>query len=329
MLAPGRGLRRAPAADIAGRMGAGEFAVAAEISGALGEARLGTGVEPRAGTAELERRFRVDGETEGSSAAFGEHLRILWLTPDQDGLFRGPAGDRRRFLDRLVLAIDPGHAARASQFERALKERNRLLEDDRPDAAWLTALEREASGLAVAIAAARTETVSRLRQLIDRLPDGVFPKAAITLDGELEARIGSAPASEIEHWYQAALREGRMRDKAAGRTLVGPQASDLAVLHAGKAMPAGLSSTGEQKALLTGLILAQAELVADMTGIAPILLLDEASAHLDPRRRRALFERLTALPGQVWMTGTEAGLFEGCPPATLRFMIENAGARAG
>ncbi len=325
LLVPGRGLRRAAAEDLSRRGGSGGYAISADIVGAQGEARLGIGIERKTAADDaLERKIRVDGEAQPSSGVFAEHLRMLWLTPDQDGLFRGPAGDRRRFLDRLVLAIDPSHATRAGQFERLLRERNKLLENQRADPVWLSAIERETAEIGVAISAARVETVSRLAQLIGRnAQDTVFPRADIRLDGDIEKLIGSMPAGEIETWFRTALRDYRARDRAAGRTLIGPQASDLLVRHATKDMPAGLCSTGEQKALLIGLVLAQAALVADMTGIAPVILLDEAAAHLDHRRRAALFERLGALGGQVWMSGTDAGLFAAAPASTLVLMVEN------
>jgi DNA replication and repair protein RecF len=332
LLVPGRGLRRAQAEDMI-RQGKDAYAISADVSVSSGVVRLGVGLERRlaqgAGlgqSAGLERRFRIDGEAAPSHASFAEYLRMLWLTPDQDGLFRGPAGDRRRFLDRLVLAIDPEHGARSSQFERLLRERNRLLSEIMPDPVWLSAIEREAADLAVAIAAARVETVNRLSQLIGDAPsDAVFPHARLRLAGDIEERVGQAPAGDIEHWYRETLRDQRGRDRAAGRTLAGPQASDLIVHHAVKDMPAELSSTGEQKGLLIGLVLAQAQLVADMTGIAPILLLDEAVAHLDERRRIALFEHLSALGGQVWMTGTDAALFAGAPSHNLRLMVGQGG----
>jgi DNA replication and repair protein RecF len=322
LLVPGRGLRRAVSEGMTRHGSATGFAISADIRGNEGDVRLGIGTERQPDGA-LARRIRIDGEAQNSSTAFSAHLRMLWLTPDQDGLFRGAAGDRRRFLDRLVLAIDPSHAGRASQFEKALRDRNRLLEDDRADPRWLAAIEREVAELGVAIAAGRVETVSRLAQLMARHDaDQVFPQALITLDGVLEARIGTAPASEIEDWYRETLRANRMQDRAAGRTLIGPQASDLLVRHAAKNMPADLCSTGEQKVLLIGLILAQAALVADMTGIAPVLLLDEAVAHLDARRREALLSRLALLDGQVWMTGTDMALFSGHPADKLLVGVE-------
>ncbi|HRK24239.1 MAG TPA: DNA replication/repair protein RecF [Beijerinckiaceae bacterium] len=306
LLAQGRGLRRADLADMARRSGDGSFAVAVEAEGGLGPCHLGTGVI----AGETGRRNRINREPASSPIAFADHLRIVWLTPDQDGLFRAAAGERRRFLDRLVLAVDPAHAARVSALERALRARNRLLEEFAPDRHWLDAAEHEVAEIAVAVAAARRETVDRLAHLIATGRDeaSVFPYPVLTLEGALEERIAAEPASAVEDWYRAELAAGRARDKAAGRTLTGPQASDLAVRHGPKDMPARLCSTGEQKALLIALVLAHARLVTAMTGMAPITLLDEVAAHLDPGRRRALIGALGALGGQVWLTGADPSL---------------------
>jgi DNA replication and repair protein RecF len=327
LFSPGRGLRRAEFGDMLRQGTAGAFAVSATVEGPLGQAQLGAGHDPAAGGA---RVCRIDREPVGSAAAFADHCRILWLTPDNDGLFRGAAGDRRRFMDRLVLAADAGHGTRVNALEKVLRQRNRLLEDDRPDTAWLDAVEREAAEIAVAVAAARREMVERLAgiALEDADPDSPFPHAVISVEGELETALGSASALDVEEWYRGALKDGRRRDKAAGRTLVGPNASDLAVRHGPKDMPAALCSTGEQKALLIGLILAHARLVRQMSGIAPLLLLDEVAAHLDPGRREALFRRLATLGGQVWMTGTDMALFDGLPEGALRLVLARGEATA-
>ena len=228
-----------------------------------------------------------------------------------DGLFAGPASERRRFLDRLVLAIDPQHGARVAAFERALRGRNRLLEEGSRNAPWLDALEREAAELGVAVAAARRECVDRLKAGIarDRDDDSPFPWAALALEGEVEALAAASPALAAEERYRALLRDGRGRDAAAGRALTGPHLSDLVVSHGPKNAPAAQSSTGEQKALLVGLALAHARLVADMSGIAPLALLDEAAAHFDPRRRAALFAALERVGCQVFVTGADPAAF--------------------
>ena len=275
--------------------------------------RIGTGAEAGTGDDESrQRRVRIDGVAARSSDELLDHCRVLWLTPAMDGLFTGPAADRRRFLDRLVLAVDPGHGARVSAYEKAMRGRNRLLEDDRLDLDWLTAIEDQMAELGVAVASARVETVACLERLIEATrADAPFPHAELALEGELEAMVArGGPSAEAEDLWRARLAEARRRDKAAGRTLDGPHRADLAVRHGPKAMPAHLSSTGEQKALLLGLVLAHARLVGETTGRAPLLLLDEIAAHLDPRRRGELFDVLEALGSQCWMTGTDAGAFE-------------------
>ncbi len=325
LLTPGRGLRRATLDDIADNEGDGSWAVAAEIEGALGLATLGTGIEPPvAGTPSTARRCRIDREPVSSAAAFGDHLRLVWLTPAMDQLFMGAASERRRFLDRLVLAIDSGHSARVNALERSLRSRNRLLEDPKADAHWLDAVEHETAQLAVAVAALRGETVTRLQvKLSARATASVFPSAIIALDGWMENALLAETALAVEERYRAILREARPRDAAAGRTLDGPHLTDLQVIYAPKSMPAKDASTGEQKALLIGLVLAHAGLVSDMTGIVPLLLLDEVVAHLDPNRRGALFDELETLGAQVWMTGADPAAFAAIIRCADIFDVEN------
>ncbi|HEV2559588.1 MAG TPA: DNA replication/repair protein RecF [Microvirga sp.] len=308
---PGRGLRRADLADMARQDGPGSFAVSITLDTPYGDHRLGTGIAAPDEDGRAARLYRVDGAPVTSQAAFAEYLRIVWLTPDLDALFRGAAGDRRRFLDRLVLAVDADHGTRVGALERALRSRNRVLDESPDDALWLEALEREVAELAVAVSAARQETVQRLASLILSTRDDAspFPFATLQIEGEIDTLVASLPAVDAEDRYRAILRESRPRDRAAGRTLVGPQASDLLVRHGPKDIPAAMASTGEQKALLLGLVLAHAHLVATMSGLAPLVLLDEVAAHLDPRRRAGLFDRLEALGGQVWMTGADPALF--------------------
>jgi DNA replication and repair protein RecF len=311
-LAPGRGLRRATLDEVAFAEGDGAWAVAAEVEGALGLATLGTGIEPPASEdAPLSRKYRVDGEAATSSSAFSSHLSVVWLTPAMDGLFGGPAAERRRFLDRLVLAVDGTHNSRVNALERSLRSRNRLLEQPNPDPHWLDAIERETAEMAIAVAAARAETVRRLAAALmrNRNPASPFPWAGIALDGWIENALMEQPATEVEDRYRTVLRDNRARDAAAGRTTDGPQLTDLDVLYGPKGIAADRASTGEQKALLIGLILAHASLVAEMTGYAPLLLLDEVIAHLDPGRRAALFDALAALAAQVWMTGADPAPF--------------------
>lgn len=323
-LSPGRGLRRATLDDVADNQGDGSWAVAAEVEGALGLATLGTGIDrPAVDVATTSRRCRIDREPVSSPAAFGDHLRMVWLTPAMDGLFLGAASERRRFLDRLVLALDSGHSARVNALERSLRSRNRLLEDARADTHWLEAIEHETAQLAVAVAAMRSETVSRLQAALTARGEGsVFPTAHITLDGWMEIELLSEPALAVEDRYRAILREARPRDAAAGRTLDGPHLTDLNVIYAPKNMPAKDASTGEQKALLIGLVLAHAGLVAEMTGITPLLLLDEVVAHLDPGRRAALFDELERLGAQVWMTGADPLAFAAVASRAQIFDVE-------
>jgi len=312
MLAPGRGLRRATMEELAFSEGDGAWAVSAEIEGMLGLATLGTGIDPPAGEDSAPSRIcRIDREAVSSAAAFADHLRVVWLVPAMDPLFNGPASERRRFLDRLVLAVDAQHSSRVAALERSLRSRNRLLEDAVSDSHWLDAVEHETAEVAVAVAAARAETVGRLAGALaggrDQAPE--FPLAEIALDGWMEKLLPYHSAIEIEDRYRALLKDNRARDAAAGRTLDGPHLSDLSVSHAGKGLPASDASTGEQKALLIRLVLAHAGLIKDMTGFAPLLLLDEIIAHLDPTRRAALYDALTNLGAQVWMTGADPAAF--------------------
>jgi DNA replication and repair protein RecF len=311
-LAPGRGLRRATLEDVAFAEGDGSWAVAADVEGALGLASLGTGIEPPAGEyATVTRKCRIDREPVGSASAFADHLRVIWLVPAMDGLFNGPASERRRFLDRLVLAVDAEHGSRVNALDRALRSRNRLLEEPRPDSHWLDAIEHETAELAVAVTAARVETVTRLQGTLAARRDSgaAFPAAEIALAGALEPLVPLHPAIEVEDRYRRMLRDNRARDATAGRTLEGPHLSDLDVIYAPKQIPAADASTGEQKALLIGLVLAHAGLLTEMSGLAPVLLLDEVVAHLDPSRRMALYDELDQLGAQAFLTGADAAAF--------------------
>jgi len=323
LFSPGRGLRRAELSDMARESGAGGFAVAAELSGPYDSVRLGTGLEPPGQDGYGPRKYRVDGEPASSATAFNDYLRMVWLTPASDGLFTGSAGDRRRFLDRLVLAIDPTHGTRVNALERALRSRNKILEDTHPDPSWLDAVEREAAETGVAVAAARRETVGQLSGLIAQERDeaSAFPWADIRLEGPVEAELARHAAVDVEDIFRTMLRNNRPRDRAAGRATMGPQASDLLVRHGPKDIAADRASTGEQKALLIGIVLAHARLVAAMSGMAPIVLLDEVAAHLDPRRRAALFDHLEVLGAQVFMTGADGMLFVDLPADAERFHV--------
>lgn len=309
-LTPGRGLRRATLDEVAFGEGDGSWAVAAEVEGALGLATLGTGIDrPPEDGAPAQRKYRIDREPVGSAAAFADHLRVIWLTPAMDTLFSGAPSERRRFLDRLVLTVDAEHGSRVNALERSLRSRNRLLEDVRSDPHWLDAVEHETAELAVAVAGLRVETMRRLAAVLADRKGAAFPAADIALDGWIERLVADHPAAEIEERYRAVLRDNRARDAAAGRTLDGPHLTDLTVVYADKGVAAADASTGEQKALLIGLVLAHARLIAAMTGLDPILLLDEVVAHLDPARRAALYGELAQLASQVWMTGADPALF--------------------
>ncbi len=326
LLAPGRGLRRATFEELAFSEGDGAWAVSAEIEGMLGLATLGTGIEPPAGEdVSSARACRIDSEQVTSAVAFADHLRVVWLTPAMDRLFNGPASERRRLLDRLVLAVDAGHSSRVSALERSLRSRNRLLEDPHSDPQWLDAVEHETAEVAVAVAAARAETVTRLSGALAAARDSApeFPLAEIVLDGWMETLLPAHSATEIEERYRALLKDNRARDAAAGRTLDGPHLSDLKVRYAAKNVAAEDTSTGEQKALLIRLVLAHADLIKEMTGFAPVLLLDEVIAHLDPKRRAALYDALSGLGAQVWMTGADPLAFGDIVARAQMFEVRN------
>ena len=319
-LTAGRGLRRSALADVARKDGDGGWSVAATVLLDGLETKIGTGL--MAGT--TGRKVRIDGEEVRGSESLLDYVRVLWLVPAMDGLFTGSGSDRRRFLDRLTLAIDPAHGRRVSDFENALRQRNRLLDQGGSDA-FLSALEQQVAELGTAVSIARNETVGLLSQMISEQvkQDLPFPHATVALEGAFEAETLGLSASDREDHYRRLLQDGRPRDRAAGRTLTGPHLSDLKVRHAAKDMPAAQSSTGEQKALLIGLILAHAELTAKVSGMTPVLLLDEIAAHLDPGRREALFAKLNSLGGQVFMTGTDEALFEALPQAAEVFEIKD------
>ncbi|MBL4696696.1 MAG: DNA replication/repair protein RecF [Rhizobiaceae bacterium] len=324
-LSPGRGMRRATYDAVAKTPGNGTWSVFAQMHGMAGDVSIGTGLQEDTIGTQSQRRIRIDGVQARATDELLDHSRILWLTPAMDGLFTGPAGDRRRFLDRLVLAIDPAHGKRVSNYERTMRNRNKILKDDMPDAAWLDALEVQFAELATAIAFARMELITLLSRVIveNDDPNSPFPDALISMEGLLENMAGEISASDLEEQFLRQLHASRRLDAAAGRTLQGPHRSDLLVHHRPKAMKAALCSTGEQKALLIGLLLAHAKLVGDMHGAAPILLLDEVAAHLDSERRAALYEMIDKLGCQAWMTGTDQSLFEALEGRAQCFNVAN------
>lgn len=300
LLTAGRGLRQASLSEMARSEGPGGFGVAARLDLAGSAVDLGTGT---LATAPERRQVRINGAA-ASAAALGEWLSVLWLTPAMDRLFVEGASGRRRFLDRLVLAREPGHATHTARYEAATRARNRLLaEEGGADPAWLTALETGMAEHGAAVANARARTVRALAARLAVQAEGPFARAGLALSG------WQPDPDNAEAAFMSELRASRGRDAAAGRALAGPHRTDLAVMHAGKRQPAERCSTGEQKALLLGIVLAHADLVAEDRGKRPILLMDEIAAHLDPLRRAALFDRLAAAGGQVWMTGTEPALF--------------------
>jgi len=313
LLAPGQGMRRVPYPDLARGAGDGGWAVAAHTHTHMGPVDIGTGLlAENASSDRVGRLVRVNGEA-ASAGTLADLIEVMWVTPAMDGLFTGPGSDRRRFLDRLILCFDPRYRTGASRFERAMQQRNRLLADGVRDPARFEGLELLMAETGVAIAAARAEAVAGLAAIMTeraaRDPHSPFPPASLALEGALEADLERMPAVEVEDAYVQRLRNSRERDRAVGRTLDGPHRADLLVAHAPKGMPARLCSTGEQKALLIGLILAHAELVARRREGAPILLLDEVTAHLDVDRRAALFGEIIRLGAQAWMTGTDADAF--------------------
>ena len=312
LLTSGQGLRRAPYPELA-RVGTSTWAIAARVHGLNGSADVGTGLKPGGGT-RSGRIVRIDGEEHNGSGVLADMLDIFWLTPAMDGLFTGPASERRRFLDRLIPCFDPGYRARLGQFERAMQQRNRLLADDVREPSRFHGFEQVMAETGVAIAAARIHAIAELASAIDKrrseAEHSAFPWAVLMLAGKLETDLGTRAAVDVEDSYAAILQQTRERDRAAGRTLDGPHRSDLVVGHGPKQMPASICSTGEQKALLVGLVLAHAELVRrHNNGLPPILLLDEIAAHLDPLRRAALFDEIAALGSQAWMTGTDVEAF--------------------
>ena len=294
LFAPGRGLRRAPLAEMAEHGGQGSFAVSASLDrgDAGGSVMLGTGAAPqRPG----RRIVQVNG-AEATAVSLGEWLSLGWLTPAMDRLFADSAGARRRYMDRLAVALDPSHARHASRFEATLRERNKLLCDERePDPAWLDSIEAQMAETGARLAQGRANMVDQLAAELDNLPSHPFARP--------ELAYGAGGPTESEALARELARQ-RGRDRAAGRTLSGPHRDELEVRMASKAVPAASCSTGEQKAMLIAITLAHAEL-ASRGRPALLLLLDEVAAHLDPLRRAALFERLRGGKAQVWMTGTE------------------------
>jgi DNA replication and repair protein RecF len=326
LLTPGRGLRGASFDELANLQNASSWAIAAEVRTPHHDVKLGTGWSLAANEADgasAGRLVLIDGHLQKGPGALGEYMRMLWLTPAMDRLFAGPAGDRRRFLDRLVATFDPEHSARVAVFEKVMRERNLLLQEPRADSVWLSSLEAHMAEAAVAIAAARLAAVDALQKHIhETRAASAFPWGEISIDGEIETLVSAMPAVRAEDEYRRMLADSRFPDRAAGRALRGTHRSDFIVVHGPKSRPAAQCSTGEQKALLIGLILAQARAVKAVANRPPVLLLDEVAAHLDRQRREGLFATLEALACQAWMTGTDGHLFEGLGRGAQCFHVE-------
>ncbi len=320
LLGPGRGLRHARLDELPRIEGRGGWAVSARIESDGDERALGVGGD----AGESDRRVcRIDGSSASGPSAFADCLRLIWLTPAQDRLFMEGAGERRRFLDRMAMAQDPAHARAAADYETAMRQRQRLLDDKSRDDAWLSALELAMAENGVAIAAARRDMVGALAAAAPEDDNAIFPAAEIALEGALETMLAYAPAAEVEEEFLGRLKMRRRTDAEAGRALEGPHRSDLLVTHRAKGRAARLCSTGEQKALLIGLVLANARALSLKPGTAPlILLLDEIAAHLDEDRRAALFDILGDLGFQCFMTGTDAALFSAWGSRAQAFAVE-------
>ena len=312
LLGPGHGLRGRPYVELSRKEGAGGFAVAARVVSREDEVEIGTGLAAGEHEDATGRTVRIAGK-ERSAGALAEYVNLVWLIPAMDGLFTGPASERRRFLDRLVVAVDPKMRSPLGRYDRAMRQRNRLFQMREGSRALFEGLEEQMAEAGVAIAAARLDATGRLVTLIERMRaergEGPFPWASVALEGRLEAALATHSATEVEDKFRASLEEGRERDRAAARALEGPHLSDLIVTHGPKEAPATECSSGEQKALLIGLILAKAELIKEIEGVAPLVLLDEVAAHLDEARREALFGQILALGCQAWITGTDRDLF--------------------
>ena len=325
-LSPGRGLRRAKLGDINKIGAAAPWAVSGRLMTPDGSRQLGTGLLPRtellSETSADRRIARLDGENLSSPAVFSDILQVAWLTPQMDRLFIEGASGRRRFLDRLVAAYHPTHSREVNAYEKVMRERGRLLSDGGADPVWISTLESRMAEHGVAVAAARVDAAQKLSQAIME-SQSAFPNAVLSLAGELEDGLMTQPAVEVESNFCEKLQGTRMVDARSGRTSIGPHKSDLLVRHADKNMPAELCSTGEQKALLIGITLASARLSATQFGAPPLLLLDEVAAHLDEKRRGFLFEELSDVGSQVWLTGTDISLFDQMGKRARFFRFEN------
>lgn len=321
LLVPGRGLRGQDFHLLARLEGMGAWAVAADAQTPQGGVRLGTSFD---GGAATTRKTAVDGQLQKSSGSLSQHLKMLWLTPAQDRLFMGPASDRRRFFDRMVASFNTDHAGHVASFDKLMRERNALLQQPRVDSIWVATLEGQMAEQAVAIAAARNDATTLLgKHFANGAGHGAFPWGVLQLHGEIEDLVATKPAVQAEDEYAKILSDSRALDRAQQRTMRGPHRADISVLHGPKSTPAELCSTGEQKALLIGLVLAQTQGAKEVLGAAPILLLDEVAAHLDEDRRRGLFAAVTGLGCQAWMTGTDENLFSDAGLSACHYEVKD------
>lgn len=324
LLSPGKGLRGAKNLEMQNAGESSPWAVSATIQTDYAPVQIGTGLDPAAD----KRVIRINGENVKTQASLAEYAAFVWLTPQMDRLFLDSSSHRRRFLDRLVFAFDPGHSGRVTRYENAMRQRSRLLQDGPADPAWLAALEAQMAETGVAIAAARLEFIQRLQAACEHAAreqgDAGFPLARLGVSGTIEELLTRAPALEVEDMFRYQLGESRKRDAVSGGAATGPHKSDLPVVYAAKDVAAEQCSTGEQKALLIGIVLAHARLIALERGAPPVLLLDEVAAHLDEGRRAALYELLLALGGQVWMTGTDRSLFRAIEGRGQFFEVRDA-----
>lgn len=308
LLVPGRGLRRAHAAEFQNNEKIAPWAVAAELRTPSGSLKIGTGADPAA--PDNERRVvHIDGKAARSQQALAENVSMAWITPDMDRVLAEGASARRKLLDRLAYSFDPAHAGRVQRYEKALRERLRLLREGMFDATWLSSLEDEMAQTGVAISAARRQLLRQLRTAIDET-ESVFPRADLALRGMAEEALESAPALLVEDKLRAALARTRGDDAQSGTCSTGPHRSDLLVTHRAKNCQADLCSTGEQKALLVAIMLAYVRTLTAARGMTPLLLLDDIAAHLDSTRRAALFDEISELGAQAWLTGTDAEQFQ-------------------
>ena len=319
-LSPGRGLRRARLSEVTRRNSGGTWAIAAHLEGTQGAVEIGTGLAPAQDGGE-RRVVKIDGQMVRGTAALARAVAVSWLTPQMDRLFIEGSGPRRRFLDRLVYGFDAEHAARVSAYERALRERSRLLRTERGNVAWLGALEETMANYGVAVAAARREAIGRIAGAMEA-SDSPFPRARVAAHGGLEGWLDEMPAVDAETRFREVLESTRGRDAEAGGAASGPHRTDFAVHHAGTNMPAANCSTGEQKALLVSIVLADAHLQEARLGRAPLLLFDEVAAHLDSARRTALFRLIGTRPAQTWITGTDVALFDALGAAAKHFSVD-------